>query len=202
MKPWSRKKKWLVSFASGLCLLLLGVGGVFVIVGFNLFHSHEHCMKGTGSTLRIYAADHQGRFPFHTNGFGDAYIVVLKENSPAEAMYFTAPGDNGRALKQCLADGTDMPEEKCTRAYVQGLGSSNNPEIALVFDRYPTRGGDHFRRPWGKLLREVCMLDGSMQVIAEENWPAFRTKQIELLVAEGLTREDAEALYRPVQRPK
>ena len=29
---------------------------------------------------------------------------------------------------------------------MQGLSDTNNPQIALVFDRYPTRGGDHFRR--------------------------------------------------------
>jgi hypothetical protein len=90
-----------------------------------------------------------------------------------------------------------MPEERCTRAYVQGLSDTNNPRIALVFDRYPTRGGDHFRRPWGPPLREVAMLDGSMEVIREEKWPEFRRRQIELLVAESISRAQAEKLYAP-----
>jgi hypothetical protein len=66
-----------------------------------------------------------------------------------------------------------------------------------VFDRYPTRGGDHFRRPWGPPLRDVALLDGSMLSIREEKWPEFRRKQVELLVAEGISQADAEKLYAP-----
>ena len=163
---------------------------------FNLFHAHEHCIKGAGLSLRTYALDHDGRFPFHTNGFGDAIILLLKDGYDYPNV-FTAPGDNGRLFKECLKSGAHLPEERCTRAYVQGLGDTNNPMIALVFDRYPTRGGDHFRRPWGPLLREVAMLDGSMEVIREEKWPEFRRKQIELLGAEGISRAQAEKLYAP-----
>jgi hypothetical protein len=98
-----------------------------------------------------------------------------------------------------MKTGAHVPEERCTRAYVQGLSDTNNPEIALVFDRYPTRGGDHFRRPWGPRLRDVGMLDGSMVSVREEKWPEFRRKQIELLVAEGISRTQAEELYAPLK---
>ena len=169
---------------------------VLAIPMFNLFHAHEHCIKGTGLSLRCYTLDHYGKFPFHTNGFGDAILLLLKELDEPVGE-FTAPGDDGSLYKECLKTGAHMPEERCTRAYVQGLSDANNPQIALVFDRYPTRGGDHFRRPWGPLLREVAMLDGSMEVIHEEKWPEFRRKQIELLVAEGISRAQAEKLYAP-----
>jgi hypothetical protein len=175
-----------------LMLMLLLVGALW----FNLFHAHEHCIKGTGLSLRTYAIDHYGRFPFHTNGFGDAVVLLLKEE-PEDARLFTAPGDDGSLYKECMRTGAHMPEERCTRVYVQGLSDSNNPQIALVFDRYPTRGGDHFRRPWGPLQREVGMLDGSMVTVREEKWPEFRARQIELLVAEGISRPQAERLYAP-----
>lgn len=175
-----------------LALMLLALS----MFGFLLFHAHEHCIKQTGLGLRTFAVDHNGRYPFHTNGFGDALLLYLKETGD-DPRLFTAPGDDGALFKECLKTGAHMPEERCTRAYVQGLSDTNNPEIALVFDRYPTRGGDHFRRPWGPLLREVSMLDGSMQVIREEKWPEFRRKQIELLVAEGISRAQAEKLYAP-----
>jgi len=153
-------------------------------------------MKQTGLSLRTYALDHDGGFPFHTNGFGDAIVLLLKEGN-AFPYEFTAPGDDGRLLKECMRTGAHMPEERCTRAYVQGLSDTNNPMIALVFDRYPTRGGDHFRRPWGPRLRDVALLDGSMVSIREEKWPEFRREQIELLVAEGISRARAEKLYAP-----
>ena len=201
MKKWSRRKRWLVGTTVCVSGLLLFLGGVFF--GFiNLFHAHEHCIKGTGLALRIYAEDHNDRLPYHTNGFGGAIVMFLKENPYENARQFTAPGDDDKLLKECVATGKHMPEEKCSRAYVQGLNEKNNWEIALVFDRYPTRGGDHFRRPLGPWLREAGLLDASMQVIAEENWLAFKKKQVDLLVAEGFSRERAEEFYKPMSKSK
>jgi hypothetical protein len=169
---------------------------LFAIWMFYAYPGHQHCMKQTTLGLRTYAVDHNRKLPVHTNGFGDAILVYLKETDD-DPKLFTAPGDDGSLLKECLKTGAHMPEERCTRAYVQGLSDTNNPEIALVFDRYPTRGGDHFRRPWGPPLRDVGLLDGSMESIREEKWPEFRRRQIELLVAEGISRAQAEKLYAP-----
>ncbi len=187
-------------FAKRRVIWGLGIGSsMLVLLAFWVFclvAGHQHCVKQTALSLRSYAIDHDGRFPFHTNGFGDAIFLLLKENICGPAM-FTAPDDDGNLLKECMKTGAHMPEERCTLAYVQGLSDTNNPMIALVFDRYPTPGGDHSRRPWGPLLREVAMLDGSMRSIHEEKWPEFRRRQIELLVAEGISRARAEKLYAP-----
>ena len=192
MKLFTKRR---VVWGLGIGVPLLALMLFFVLMSI-FFPAHEHCMKQTTLSLRTYALDHDGKFPFHTNGFGDAILLLLKELDEPVGE-FTAPGDDGSLYKECLKTGAHMPEERCTRAYVQGLSDANNPQIALVFDRYPTRGGDHFRRPWGPLLREVAMLDGSMEVIHEEKWPEFRRKQIELLVAEGISRAQAEKLYAP-----
>ncbi len=196
MKPWSRKRRWIARLIVGSVALCLFCFFTLILIGvFNLFHAHEHCMKCTGSQLKLYAGEHQGHYPLNTNGFGDAMLDLLRETDASYAHFFTAPGDDGLLLRQCLRTGAHMPEERCTRVYVQGFDETGDPRIALVFDRYPTRGGDHFRCPWGPLLREVSMLDGSMQVVREENWPEFRKAQIELLVANGISRDRAESLY-------
>lgn len=156
-------------------------------------------MKNAGLSLMQYASVHGGKYPFHTNGFGDALLLMLDE-SKEDVRLFTAPSDNGTLLSEHLKSRADVPETRCTRSYVQGLSETNNPEIALLFDRYPTRGGDHFRRPWGPKLREVWMLGGGHQMIQEKRWPDFRNKQIQLLIAEGVPRSEAEAYYQPPQR--
>jgi hypothetical protein len=46
-------------------------------------------------------------------------------------------------------------------------------------------------------LRDVALLDGHVEFVREDKWPAFRRKQIELLVAEGISRAQAEMLYAP-----
>jgi hypothetical protein len=169
---------------------------------FNPFHAHEHCIKNTGLALRNYATDHNGNFPSHTNGFGDALVVLLKEgylgatNGIQSSRLITGPGDDGQMFLDALRTAAPIPEEKCSRIYVQGLSERSNPGIAILFDKKPTRGGDHGRRPWGPLLREVSLSDSSMQIIQEENWRSFASNQIELLVQEGIQRPLAEHYYR------
>ena len=197
MKVWSRKNRWVVGCLCGLPLV--AVIGLFAEGLLNPFGRHQHCMKGTGLTFLHYAGEHGGRFPFHTNGFGDAIVTLLKE-LPDDPRLFTAPGDDGTLLSKFMESGGNVPEERCTRAYVQGLSEGSNPEIALIFDRYPTRGGDHSRSPWRTKLREVWMLGSGLKIIKERDWPEFARKQIELLVAEGITRSEAEEYYRPPAR--
>lgn len=162
---------------------------------------HQHCMKISGMTLRIYATDHEGRFPTHTNGFGDA-LALLVMMDPDVAQYFVGVGDNADWLRAAATNHTDVPEDICTRTYVQGLTESNNTEIAILFDKYAVRGGDHFRdAPGQPYLREVCLLAGFTQMITLNQWSAFASNQVELLVKEGIPRKTAEAYYRPTLDP-
>lgn len=201
MQKPRKKLLWIFLIFFGIPISL--VTAFICIAIFNPFHVHEHCIKNTGLALRIYATDHGDRFPADTNGFGNALLLLLKEgylgetNDIHSSRLITAPGDNGEIFRKALQTSSPIiPDEKCTRIYIQGLSESNSPDIAILFDRYPTPGGDHFRRPWGPLQREVCTLDGSMKVINEEQWPAFAKNQIELLMQNGMTRSLAERYYR------
>ena len=42
-------------------------------------------------------------------------------------------------------------------------------------------------------------LDEVRKLLREEKWPEFRGRQIELLVAEGISRTQAEKLYAPFE---
>lgn len=176
---------------------------LFGLWRWNFSRTHQHCIKMSGTAFRNYAEAHEGSFPFHTNGFGDALLLLLKEDSldfgPTNwehaVHYLTGPGDNGKMFKEAFKSGVDVPEAECSRVYVQGLSEKNNPQIAILFDRRSTPGGDHGRRPWGPRLREVCLLDGTMETVREEKWARFAKEQIELLVAEGIPRAVAEGYY-------
>lgn len=150
----------------------------------------------------MYASDNNGKLPYHTNGFGNALLLLVKSgvlgntNDIQTYRFLTATGDDGEVYREAIKTDAPIPEEKCSRIYIQGLTSSNNLQIAILFDKKATPGGGHFPSRSGKLIREVCLVDGSMQMVIETNWPAFASNQVELLVNDGMSRSNAEHYYR------
>jgi hypothetical protein len=163
------------------------------------FFQRAHCIVGGGLSLESYAEEHQGRFPFSTNGYGDALVLV--DAGWDESL--TGPGYDARVFERVRRTGENAPESEFGRVYVQGLSKSNDPEIALLFDKLPTPGGDHcqfLRRIIAPLAREVWTVGGERHVIEETGWPAFSKHQIQLLVTAGVSRDQAEMYYS--EKPK
>jgi hypothetical protein len=194
----TRQKKWVVIW--GLFILFPTVLlAAYICLGvFNVFHAHEHCIKQAGVAFKEFAIDNGGKFPYDTNGFGNALLLLVKGGYFGGTNYIypiTGPDDDGSLFREALKTGARIPEQKCSRIYIQGLSETNNPEMAILWDKKSTRGGDHFRRPWGPLLREVCLIDGSMPIIPEKDWAAFASNQVELLVKDGIPRATAWHYY-------
>ncbi len=171
-----------------LILLLLNAFGII-----NPLHRHEHCILQTGIAFGIYAQRHGGKLPSDPNGFGDALLLLVKEHDLPNVHTLVGVDDDGHVLTDALANGTDVPESKCTRIYVQGLTEEKALGLAIFFDKYSTPGGDHFRTLWGPKVREVWR--GSLFVVKDEDWPKFAKEQIEQLVKAGIPRRTAEAYY-------
>jgi len=179
-------------------IAIVAVVGLFAFVKMNplifneSFLGHAHCIKIADAALNIYVQEH-GAFPYHTNGFGDAVLLFDQR----DWMFFTGPGFDESELKAAFAAGRDVDETKLGRIYVQGLSTNANLKIAILFDQIATPGGDHahfhhrFTSPY---LREVLEI-GGLEWIKEDQWYAYATNQIELLVAEGIDRKKAQYYY-------
>jgi hypothetical protein len=166
------------------------------------FWEHAHCIKGTGLSLLQYAADHGGKFPSHTNGYGDALLLITNEMNNFWAG-LTGPGYDGQVFAEAARTGRHIPEDACGRVYVQGLSQANDPQIALLFDKLATPGGDHchlLARLRAPLVREVWTTGAGMKQIPETEWPAYSRHQIELLVAAGVAAKQAKSYYS--KKPK
>jgi len=194
---WTKRVYW--GLLALLVLMAASLACFWVV-----YPVHQHCIKVAGTLFRFYEDDHQGRLPFDTNGFGDALMLLIKSGEMGDVQdrwrYVTGVGDDGSVFRAALVSGAHIPEEKCSRVYVQGLTEANDPNIAILFDRYSTPGGDHFHALWRPLVREVCLLDGSMQIIAEQNWAQFSSNQIALLVINGIPRPVAQHYYALTKR--
>lgn len=142
------------------------------------FWGHAHCIKIAGLTLSSYAHSHDGRFPYDARGYGNALLLLDEE------VYFTltGPGYSATPFHDAKKSGKQLPEEECGRVYVQGLTIDSNPEIALLFDKLPTPGGDHCHfvaRFWAPLGREVWTVGGGSTFVREREWPEFKRNQVE-----------------------
>jgi len=191
----TRTKKWLLVVATFLCVLV-GLGGTWL--WYLNHYVHRHCIKATGMAFRLYAEDHSGQLPFSTNGFGNALLLLTKGgylSGTNDVAEICGPDDDGHIFKEALQNNSVVPEDQCSRVYIQGLSEANDPAICVLFDRNSCRGGDHFRSPWGRRVRDLCLLDGSMLIIRDEDWPEFSRKQAELLIAAGFSRTNALQYY-------
>ena len=173
-------------------LLLVGFCGTWL--WYLNYYVHLHCIKQAGLAFRIYSSEHQGQLPYSTNGFGDA-LLNLAKTDPTVINSLCGPDDDEHFFKEALQNNSIVPEGRCSRIYIQGLSENNNPEICILFDRNSCRGGDHGCSPWGHRVREVCLLDCSMQIIRDEDWPDFSRKQVELLIEAGFSRTNALHFY-------
>lgn len=193
-------KRKLVSF-----LLVTGVAAFLAAVYFRthpmVFNEsmwqHAHCMPQATLALQAYADRHGGRYPVHPRGYGNA-LLLLAPYTEGSFYMLTGPGYDEAPFHEAMRNGSDLAEEDCGRVYVQGLGVKSNPEIAVLFDKIPTPGGDHCPFPirvWASLCRDVGLVHGSATRVLETEWPEFARKQIELLVNEGISRQEAERLY-------
>lgn len=156
--------------------------------------THCHCIKAAGLELEQYASEHDGRFPYHPHGYGNALLLLH------EVCFhcLTGPGYDAFPLRKAKKAGIDLAEEECGPVYVQGLTKKSNREITLLFDRLPTPGGDHCPLParlWAPLGREVWFVGGHMAFVTEVNWPEFSRKQVDLLAKEGFDPHVAERLF-------
>ncbi len=197
----SGTRKLLVAGAVCLCVFV-GLGGTWIWC-LNCY-VHQHCIATAGVAFRMYSRDHYGHLPFSTNGFGNALLLLADADSTNDYLGGTVanicgPGDDGHLYREALKNHSVLPEDKCSRVYIQGLSESNDPQICILFDRNSCRGGDHFRSPWGRRVREICMLDGSWEAIRDEDWPEFSRKQVELLIAAGFSRTNALHFYPAAQ---
>jgi hypothetical protein len=157
---------------------------------------HAHCMPQVTLSLRQYASEHGGRFPYHTNGYGDA-LLMLKPEINGYWNLLTGPGYSASAFEEGDKNSSDVDERRCGRVYVQGLSENNNPEIAVIFDKVASPGDHcHFpRRLWRQFGRDVGFIDGHWRPVSELKWLEFVKQQVDLLVEAGFTKEQAEALY-------
>jgi hypothetical protein len=160
---------------------------------------HAHCMPQAAGAILQYAHEHDGQFPYSTNGWGNALMMLTPERS--WFYIINGPGYDNSAFEEAFASGGKVDEKRCGRVYVQGLSVTNDAKIAVLFDKIAAPP-DHCqfpRRLWAGFVREVCFVDGDWRMVPVAEWPEFARQQVDLLVAAGFSRARAQQLYSEVK---
>jgi hypothetical protein len=134
------------------------------------------CIGGLGTALRIYALEHSGQFP--TGGDTPEGSLSLLYSNYVDAYTLRGKTVPLKVTEVALRQNGKLGPDSCGWHYVDGLTESDNPQIAIVWDKVGLghngeriKGGGH----------EILFLDGSHRVISASKWPEFLDEQRQLL---------------------
>ncbi len=187
------------------CLSIVGV--FFIIIAIYVkthplvfnesWLEHSHCIAQVGCALRMYSGANNGYFPYSEKGYADG----LAKASEYCNWIVTGPGYK-RVLSEDF-EKENISEDLCGRVYIQGLKEEDSCDIAILFDKLATPGGDHCHLPmrmWAPLGREVLFTDGHHEFITNEQWDDFVKTQIDLLGQAGMSKEKAKWYYNQIDK--
>ena len=67
--------------------------------------------------------------------FSDRLLVMLGKENPININTLFGVDDDASWLRAAITNQSHVSDEVCTRIYIQGFSETNNPEIAILFDR-------------------------------------------------------------------
>jgi hypothetical protein len=129
-----------------------------------------------GIALREYAEDHNGDFP--TGGETPEASLSLLYSNYVDAQWLRGKTVPLNVAEAALRKNGKLGPDSCSWHYVEGLIESDNPQIAILWDKVGlghngerVKGGGH----------EVLYVDGDSRFISGLKWPEFLEEQNQLL---------------------
>jgi len=167
-----------------LAILFILVGSFGVVYGWYRYtfpYGAKHaCLKCLGFSLLNYAEQHDGRFPAG-GGCPEASLSLLyREHYLVDAYTLSGKTKSTEDAREILERGELLGPETCDWHYVEGLTLSDDPRLALVWDKVGL-GHDGQRLPEGG--HSVWRLHGPEEVIPGSKWQEFLEEQARLMAA-------------------
>lgn len=205
---WPRAKKLKVALIAATVVL----GGTALWFRMTYPHGVSHCCATElGANLKRYAADHDGWLPKGAIS-PEASFSQLHTNYESNLQRL-----RGKIVPLATAEAAWnrygwLEAESCGWHYIEGLATTNDPSIAIAWDK--SWGLGHNGQRIRKFGREVIYLDGSTAAKLLKDWPQFAIDQREKLARVMASRSsgappirwsDEETLgtnWSPAPKPK
>jgi hypothetical protein len=189
-----RRPLWLKIVLGAACvyLVIALLGWAWWSYRYPFGWSHS-CSKILGSSLRLYAGDHDGWLP-HGQATPEASLSLLVKEDPSSQALL-----RGKHLQQSVVDAALQRDgvlgpESCGWHYIEGLHEDDDPQIASVWDKVTGLWHNGDRRDY--IMHEVLLLNGSMQFISRQKWPEFVAEQKKLLKETMASRSQGDPPLR------
>jgi hypothetical protein len=136
------------------------------------------CLKGVGVALHMYAQKYGGHYPAGA-GSPEASLSLLYREGSEDAEGLRGKSVPVEKVQRILERGDLLGPDSCGWHYVEGLTDSDDPNLAVVWDKV---GLGHNGQDIGG-GRSVLLVCGSEEVVPAADWPAFLKRQQQLMAA-------------------
>ena len=134
------------------------------------------CLKGIGLALRQYAEKYDGHYPAG-GGSPEASLSLLYREHTINAEYLRGKTVPVERVQRILERGELLGPDSCGWHYVEGLTTSDDPNLALVWDKVGLgHNGEDIHGG-----HSVWLLGCSEEVVPAAEWPDFLKHQQKLL---------------------
>ncbi|HEY4313395.1 MAG TPA: hypothetical protein VGN12_28350 [Pirellulales bacterium] len=175
MRPWLKEAMPLFG--------VLGAVGAFVAVAvYNSRPSYPYgrshsCLKGIGLALQNYSDTYGGRFPVGESS-SEASLSLLYREHLMDAETLRGKTVPLHVVQKVLERGELLGPKTCGWHYVEGLKTTDDPRIAIVWDKI---GLGHNGQTLPEGGHSVLFIRGSEEVISGRDWETFLAEQEKLL---------------------
>jgi hypothetical protein len=155
------------------------------------------CLKGVGVALGQYAEKYNGHYPAGA-GSPEASLSLLYREGSLDAEYLRGKTVPVEKVKRILERGELLGPDSCGWHYVEGLTTSDDPNLALVWDKVGLgHNGEDLHGG-----HSVWFLGYSEEVVPAEKWPDFLKQQQKLMAARRQpAKQTRGSAMRKPQRP-
>jgi len=172
-----KRRLWPKVLAAAVIMLAAMGLSLFGYIKWKYPYRMSHCCaKSMGLALRTYALDHGGRFP--AGGDTPEASLSLLYSNYVDAYTLRGKTVRLEVAQAALARNGKLGPESCDWHYVEGLTDTDDPQIAILWDKVGL-GHNGERLKWGG--HSVVLVDGSEQHVSGAKWPEFLQQQKQLL---------------------
>jgi hypothetical protein len=164
--------------AAGLLIAVALAGGGWAYHQWRFPYGPSHCcISGLALSLAQYAKENGSRYP-SGEASPEASLSLLYRSNYADATVLRGMTVPEEQVRRILESGELLGPESCGWHYTEGLTCADDSRIAIVYCKEPLGHNGERTADGG---RQVVFVDGLIEWISGEKWPAFLDEQKQLM---------------------